>query len=138
MNSKLRRCQDFNLTDAADREEIDKYLSDFVRMKSQEAHCDQILQYHDYKSEKDKTYVKIPVLTTGNYYWGAQSSSIDAVLDTLSPRDSDKTSTIRCLTKALLSRARSAVLSGLEEMNARVVQPMDAVTEVAMWKAGRT
>ena len=65
MNSKLGCRQDFNLIDAGDREEVGKYLSDFVRIKSQEAHCDQILEYHDYKSEKIKHMLKFQCLLPG-------------------------------------------------------------------------
>ena len=58
------------------------------------------------------------------------------MLDTLSSRDSDRAGAIQRLTVALMRRDRSAVTAGLKQMNTHVVEPMDAVSEAAMWKNG--
>ena len=106
-------------------------------LKKEGSHNEHTVQYHDLNGDNIKTYVKIPVLTTEHHYCGAKGKWIDAVVGTLSSRDSDKAGTVRRLTKALVRWDRSAVLDGLEDMNVRVVRPMDAVTEAAMWKAGQ-
>ena len=55
----------------------------------------------------------------------------------MSSKKLDRSGTVRRLIKALVRRDRSAVLDGLEDMIVRVVRPIDAVTEAAMWKSGK-
>ena len=132
MNGKLNRHEDFNMKVASDQEEVDKYLSDFVSMKQQDTSSDKLLQYVDHKNNRLQIYVKIPVANTEDYYYGAESRWIDVVLNTLSSQDSNKTVTIRQLSKALVRRDRSAVTAGPKKMNNHVVNPMNVVAEVAM------
>ena len=58
------------------------------------------------------------------------------MLDTLSSRDSDRAGAIQRLTVALMRRDRSAVTADLKQMKTCVVEPMDTVSEAAMWKDG--
>ena len=103
--------------------------------KRQEPCSDHGIQYHELKGDNVKTYVKIPVLTTDHHYYGKKGKWIDDIIDTLSSKNLDRSGTVRRLTKALVCRDRSAVLDGLEDMNVRVIRPMDAVTKAALWKA---
>ena len=64
------RCQDFDLQEVDDEKEVDKYLTEFALMKNKHANNDKLLQFTDYRNDRVQTYVKIPVASTKDNYFG--------------------------------------------------------------------
>ena len=132
-NAKLHREVDFNLHVSTEHAEVDSYLTDFVAMKQRHSKNDKVLQYVDRRNGMTQCYVKIPSPTTDKSF-SAHSKWIDPLLRFLSRQDNDKPAATRRLTKALVRRDKSSVVTGLEELGMKPVTPLSSVAESAMWK----
>jgi len=133
-NTKSHREVDFNLLVSSEHAQVDSYLTDFVAMKQRYSKNDKVLQYVDKRNGMTQCYLKVPSTTTDKSF-SAHSKWIDPLLGFLSRQDNDKPAATRQLTKALVRRDKSSVVTGLEELGMKpVVTPLSSVAESAMRK----
>ena len=120
INARLNCQEGFDLKNDSDREELDKFLSEFTSLKHSEGGDDKLLQFKDSGNAKISYYVKVPS-TSIKKSFNHHSTLINPLLKVVAKTDADEAGVTRQITKVLVRCDIEAVVAGLEETKLKIV-----------------